>query len=358
MQNKSKNIKLWFGNDAYGISETLSEEKKCVIKNDRNAEIGVFDFGSGEKRTEIEKKLQNVLRGNSLFSSEKLIVVKDFFSSKKNKTVDLEQEIDESNPGSKNNFEENLFEIVLKNTTDGIIFIEERSLDKRGKAYKFFEKLSNEGRAEQKEFLIPLQFEFNTWLEKTLRERGGKISKENINILAIILGKGMEQREHGSVIAAYDLFQSSMEIDKLVAYCDGREIMGEDIELLVSASSDMNIFNLIESIGSRNKKKSLEILSEQIEKGFNENYILTMLVYHFRNLITVKNLVEQGCGVDEIVKAAKMHPFVAQKNIQYCRNLSKTYLATVYGKLYNADINIKNGLMEPELALDLLLVAI
>jgi DNA polymerase-3 subunit delta len=355
--NNCKNIKLWFGSDAFSISSLLHEYTSAFLEKNRNAEISTFDFSAGGNRSDLEKKLYNALRGASLFSSEKIVIIKNLFSSKKNKE---DEPLDTQNIFEVDNkdFERSLFEVVAKNSSDQIFFIEERALDKRSRAFTFFSKILKEGQAEQREFLIPLHFEFNVWLEKAIKERGGQISKKTVDFLAMILGKGMEQKERGSIIAAYDLFQSSMEIDKLVAYCDGKEITEEDIMVLVSSSSDMNIFNLIESIGKKNRKRAIEILSGQIEQGFNENYILTMLVYHFRSMIMVKSLIDEGMDINEIVRKTKMHPMVVQKNIRYCRTLSSDYLLAVYGKLYNADISIKNGTMDPELTLDLLVAVI
>jgi DNA polymerase-3 subunit delta len=175
----------------------------------------------------------------------------------------------------------------------------------------------------------------------------------------MLLGRGMEQKEKGGqLVAAYDLHQAANEIDKLISYCDGREMEKDDIMLLVSASCDMNIFNLIESIGKKDRSRALAILSGQIREGFNENYILTMLVYHFRNLINIKSLLGEGLGAGEISRRTKIHPMVVEKNIAYCRSLKEENLLMIYEKLYSADLNIKTGKMEPELALDILIAVI
>jgi DNA polymerase-3 subunit delta len=237
--------------------------------------------------------------------------------------------------------------------------LESRDIDKRSRAYKFFEELSKNKKIQKKEFPMPLGFKFNVWLEERIENRGGKISKTNLDLLAMLLGRGMEQKEKsGQLVTAYDLHQAGSEIDKLISYCDGREIEKGDITLLVSASSDMNIFSLIESIGKKDKNRALAILSGQIREGFNENYILTMLVYHFRNLISIKSLLNDGLGAGEISKMTKIHPMVVEKNIAYCRNLKEENLVMIYEKLYSADLSIKTGKMEPELALDILIAVI
>ncbi|MDD3190838.1 MAG: DNA polymerase III subunit delta [Candidatus Pacebacteria bacterium] len=343
MENKEKktNITFFFGDDDFSISEEVRSMKKEALGRSKGIEVRDFDFA--QKSPESEAEVRNALRGNSLFSMDKMIVIKNFFSSGRK---------EEAREG----LEDFIFEQLEKlGSRDEIIFVEEKDLDKRSRAYKIFEKLISENKVIKKEFPLPLGFKFNFWLENRIKSEGATISKSDLDLLSTLLGRGMEQKErNGKIIPAYDLHQAANEIDKLVAHASDGEITKEDILLLVSASSDMNIFSLIESIGKKDRSRALSILSGQIDKGFNENYILTMFVYHFRNLILTKSLLDDGLGKEEIVRRTKSHPFVVEKNIGYCRSVNIEYLTLVYHKLYNADVEIKTGRMEPELALDLL----
>jgi DNA polymerase-3 subunit delta len=342
--------------------ELLREEKLDMIEKSNHADINDFDFAQTDNRFELENKIRSALRGSSLFSTDKLTVVRNFWSTqrKSKKGVEDKREESEDEKLKKNDFEDFVLDAVSRiNSTDKLFFLESRDIDKRSRAYKFFEELSKNKKIQKKEFPMPLGFKFNVWLEERIENRGGKISKTNLDLLAMLLGRGMEQKEKsGQLVTAYDLHQAGSEIDKLISYCDGREIEKGDITLLVSASSDMNIFSLIESIGKKDKNRALAILSGQIREGFNENYILTMLVYHFRNLISIKSLLNDGLGAGEISKMTKIHPMVVEKNIAYCRNLKEENLVMIYEKLYSADLSIKTGKMEPELALDILIAVI
>ena len=60
------------------------------------------------------------------------------------------------------------------------------------------EKLAKENKLSKKEFAMPLGFKFNVWLEERIKSRGGRISKTNLDLLAMLLGKGMEQKEKRS----------------------------------------------------------------------------------------------------------------------------------------------------------------
>lgn len=352
------NIFFFCGNDYFSMAEILREEKLKMEEKNKNTDINDFDFTDADNRFDMESKARDAFRSGSLFCCDKLTIVRSFWGTQRKAKGEKEEIAGEGK--SESNFENFLLDYISKiNPADKIFLVESRDLDRRGKAYKAFEELIKNNKAQKKEFVMPLGFRFNTWLENRIRNCGGKISKADLNYLALLLGRGMEQKERGGeLVAAYDLYQAAGEIDKLISYCDGREIAREDISLLVSGREDMNIFNLIESIGRKDRSRALSILSGQIREGFNENYILTMLVYHFRNLINVKSLADEGKSASEIARITKMHPMVAEKNMTYCCKLKKESLVMIYEKLYRADISIKTGRMEPELALDILIAAI
>jgi DNA polymerase-3 subunit delta len=235
----------------------------------------------------------------------------------------------------------------------------ENNLDKRKKNYKELCKLEKTGLAEIKEFVTPANFSFDLWIKNRVAKLNGKIKNSAVNILAISLGKGMAQKDRNKNLKqSYNLWEADNEINKLVNYCDGQEITDENVRLLVQSKVDMNIFNLIDSISSKNKSRSALLLNQQIGKGLNEIYILTMFVYQFRNLLKIKSLLEQNLSNREIAMKAKMHPFVVQKSIEQCGRFTISDLKKIYQKLFDADLAIKTGKINPRLALDLLVVSV
>ncbi len=83
-----------------------------------------------------------------------------------------------------------------------------------------------------------------------------------------------------------------------------------------------------------------------------------MFVYQFRNLLKIKSLLEQNLSNQEIAVKAKMHPFVIQKSVEQCRRFEMEDLKKIYQKLFDADLAIKTGKINPRLALDLLVVSV
>ena len=371
IKKNNKNIHLYFGDDDFTIAEEISKEKEAFEKKSGGINIHEIDWNDQNlSKDEKMTKLQDALMSGSLFSSDKLLIIKNSLfpiktgvrSLERNKSqvkqtessYRLKPELQSSDEKDK---------LILKyfeNIQEGIkIFFIEENLDKRKKIYKELIKLERSGIASMKEFLVPIETQFENWIKNRIEKRGGKISKEALNNFAIILGKGLAQKDRsGKVSQSYNLWETSSEIEKLLNYCDGNEIEKNDIESLVRSKVDMNIFNLIDSISSKNKSKAALLLNKQIEEGLNENYVLTMFVYQFRNLIRIKSLLDQGLANNEIISQTKMHPYVVQKSIQQCQGFEIETLKKIYQKLFDADLAIKSGKIQPRLALDLLVVSI
>lgn len=354
--NNDKNINLYFGDDDFSMAEEMKKERELFKKNGDEMNIIKIDwkeqgFSQGEKIS----KLQDALMGSSLFSSDKLVIIKNsLFSSAK-------KQGEESSDGKEklSNDKDKLILKYFDNIQSGIkLFFLEENLDKRKKIYKELVKMEKSGIVTMKEFTMPLNFQFDNWIKNRVKKQKGKISREAINALAISLGKGFAQKDKsGKIVQSYNLWEASNEIEKLISYCGENEIGVNDVALLVKSKVDMNVFNLIDSIGAKNRAKAVIILNKQIEEGLNENYILTMLVYQFRNLIKIKSLLEQSFSEQEIVSQTKLHPFVVQKSVQQCRNFNLENLKLIYKKLFDADLAIKTGKINPNLALDLLVVS-
>lgn len=352
-------LNFYFGDDEFTLSAAVQKRRAVFLRRNPTGETVLLDF-TGENVEALLPQMAEALRGQSLFTDRKFAVLKNFFAAQRKTRVAKTTEIKEGQGANdtKSPAVETFLELV-GGAQDAEIYVwENAALDKRSKAFKTFSAWREAEKMTWEEFAMPLQFAFNDWLLRTIKTRGGQIGKGEVEYLAQLLGKGMEQREKGKTLAAYDLFAAASEIDKLIAYAAGESITREMINLLVPAAYDMNIFSLIEAIGHKNRPRAFALLSRQIEQGFNENYILSMLVYHFRTLLAVRDLNDTGVSAPEIVFILKMKPWSVQKNLTYAKAFTGAQLKAIYSKLYNADRNIKNGSISPELALNLLLAVI
>jgi DNA polymerase-3 subunit delta len=142
------------------------------------------------------------------------------------------------------------------------------------------------------------------------------------------------------------------EIQKLISYADGKIISDKDVDILVKASLDSNIFKTIDALGANNKKEAIRLIHEHLKNGDDPFYLMSMFVYQFRNMLKVADLKEKKANEYEIAKMTRMHPFVIKKSLAQLRNFSFPRLEKIYRKLGAMDLMIKIGKMDIRLALD------
>lgn len=353
-------LHFYFGGDDFTLSAAVQEKRADFLRKHPAGETVLLDF-TGESVVTMMPQLIDALRSQSLFTAQKFVVLKNFFGAQKKKNIKRRADENKDTPAdSETNphaFTETLL-TLLETSVNDEVFLWEREPDKRSAAYKTFSAWREAGKMEWREWEMPLKFAFNDWLTQRVRARGGTIGKAEVEYLAVLLGKGMEQKERGKTLVAYDLFAAASEVDKLVTYAAGESISRPMIDLLVASASDMNIFSLIEAIGRKDRARAFTVLSGQIEQGFHESYILAMLVYHFRALISARSLSEQGFTAEAIAAELKMNPWVTQKNLNYARAFTTAQLKVIYHKLAGADKAIKSGTMSAELAIDLLVAVV
>jgi DNA polymerase-3 subunit delta len=144
-----------------------------------------------------------------------------------------------------------------------------------------------------------------------------------------------------------------------VAYKDKTTIESQDVVALVKGKFDDNIFNFVDAIAAKNKKLAHHLLTDQLNSGANESYLLAMLIRQFRILLQVKSLTEgQRIVASVVASELKIHPFVAQKALYQIKNFSENKLKEIYSQLLAADAKIKTNLADTKVLFDLLLTKI
>jgi len=155
-----------------------------------------------------------------------------------------------------------------------------------------------------------------------------------------------------------DLWQMSNEIKKLASFKNNKTLRIEDIELLVRSKIETDIFKTIDAIAEKNKKQALNLFHKHLEKGDSPLYLLSMINYQFRNLLIVKDLIEKHKPYDVILKKSGLHPFVVKKSYYQSQRFTFQELKKIFQKIFKADLDIKTGRIQPEIALDLLIAEI
>lgn len=184
----------------------------------------------------------------------------------------------------------------------------------------------------------------NRWIRDEVKKRSGKIDSAAVLELASMVGP--------------DLWAMDSEIDKLVNYKNKKNITAEDVRQIVKTKFDDNIFHLTDALAEKNAPFSFKLISDQIQSGSHELYILAMLMRQFRILLQVKEIISQEPNYYTVASRLGLHPFVAQKAILAARKFSLNELKKIYGLLLNIDIKIKTSQDDPRVLFDLLVMKV
>lgn len=146
------------------------------------------------------------------------------------------------------------------------------------------------------------------------------------------------------------------EIEKLAHFVgDGGEVTKEVVINLMSHSNDMSVLQLVDAVMERNLYRAV-IIFKQLEK-MNEEPIamLALLAYQFRVMLQVKLLLEKGYREQQILKQVNVHPYVVKLAKQRGKYFSVERLEQIIARFAETDANMKQGLMDKQIAFELLL---
>jgi len=303
-----------YGEDSYRAKRKLEEIVEGYKKVHKS---GLNLIYTDAKESEF-KDFYNQLKISSMFAEKKLVVLKNVFGNAK--------------------FQEELLGGIknLENSKDIVVVYEDCPADKRTKLFKNLQKT-----AKCQEFSTLSPIMLKKWALQEISAKGAKINPDALDLLVAFVKN--------------DLWKMANEIDKLANYKLGSKVEKQDVELLVKPGIENDIFKTIDALASKNKKQALSLLHKHLEDGDNSLYLLSMITYQFRNLLIIKELQDANIPYNVLIKKSGLHPFVLQKSHSLCSQFSMPELKKIYQKIFQIDLDIKTGEIEPETALDLLL---
>ena len=313
-----------YGQDTYRLTQKLREiieEYKKIHKSGFNLRFLDFSGLAGELNFQDFK---DAFQQRSIFKEKRLIVLTNIFSNK-----DLKQ-----------SFLKNIKN--LADSKDVIVISEKNKILANDPLFKILKK-----KIICQEFKLLEGQSLENWVKKEIEKYRVKIEPEALQQIIDFIGN--------------DLWRFSNEIKKLVNYKDKNSnliITKQDIELLVRPKIEPDIFQTINFLASKNKKQALSLLKKHLEKGDSPLYLLSMISFQFRNLLMIRELIDKNRPYFLISKETKLHPYVVKKSHAQAQRFSLSELKKIYQKIFEVDLNIKTGKLEPETALELLITQI
>ena len=304
---------LLYGEDTFRSRQKLNE---IIQEYQAKHQTGLNSMRFAENNLEFDK-IRERIEAVSMFDEKKLIILENVFKNK--------------------DFQDNFFKYAKKNKLKDnkdiiVIFYWEGKL-----AITALKR-----QVSMLEEFKPLEgINLNDWIKKEVNKNQAEIDPEAVNKLIAYVGN--------------DLWQMSNEINKLVSYKAGKLINSQDVEIMIKAKIDLNIFKTLDALAQKDKKTAWRLLHEHLEQGENEIYLLSRFIYQIRVLLKLKDLMEKGTQYYNLAKISKLHPFVVKKSSEQLRNFTLDQLKKIYQQLLDIDLKIKSGRIDGATALDLLI---
>ncbi|KKU55851.1 MAG: polymerase III, delta subunit protein [Candidatus Moranbacteria bacterium GW2011_GWE1_49_15] len=314
-----------YGEDSFRSKEKLHELKKVFLK--KNPPSGLFVFDFSDKDTS-EQAFLEALKSGGLFSEKKLIIAEGLLKNiptERQKTVLEKLKTDKS----------------LSQEKDLVLVFHEEGQPKKN--LSFYKYLSTNAKKQEFSLLSPRDLE--NWASGYVAKSSPQtaVPAESLSMLVSYVGN--------------DLYLLKNELDKLICFkAKGGEISKNDIEALVKSHSESTVFQAIEALLGKDAKRALFLLHEQLQKGEDPFYLLSMYSYQLRTLLKISAAFESGnTNPQFIAKETGIHPYVVQKAFPQIKNISFQKLRDIYGKLGEIDMASKTGKNNVTLLLDKLI---
>lgn len=206
-----------------------------------------------------------------------------------------------------------------------------KTVKKMGRAYDF----SPLGKAE-----------LSSFARKRFKAAGVDISPR---LLAqLIDATGYNNRE-----SDYRLFNFENDIAKIIAISNGVSITERDIEMTVCGDMDTFVFDMLDGISNGQKDKAFAVLYNMLNSGVDSYTIIGAIVSHFELMLSVKQMREDGTDLKGIHSRLGGSEYRIKKMIPYTNKYSADKLKRTLSDIYEVDRNIKTGILNDQLALEM-----
>ena len=190
-------------------------------------------------------------------------------------------------------------EIITSNINDVIIILIAKRLDKKSKIRNYFEK-------EKIAIIVPFYQDTPQTLlsiaKKILIENKINLSSENINLII--------ERSQGDRINLKNELQKIINLSQ-----NNKKIELEDILKLTNLSENYSVGELVDNCLSKNKKKTLNILNENIPSSEDNILILRTFLNKLKRLRKLRLNFDQNSSIDQAINSFKPPIFWKDKNI-------------------------------------------
>lgn len=207
---------------------------------------------------------------------------------------------------------------------------------------KWVEKTPEKARIiEKRRPAIPAMRE---WVIKRSQAMGGEIEPSAAQLLVASVGN--------------DTVLASNELEKLLLYVNyERPIDNTDVEDLVTGSTSVSVFDMVDALVSGKAQAALRTLHRLLDDE-EVPILFAMIVRQFRLLVQTREILDQRGGTSDVQRELSQVQFVADKLCRQSAAFTLDQLKEIYQRLLQMDYEFKTSQTDPQAALDVFIIDI
>ena len=193
------------------------------------------------------------------------------------------------------------------------------------------------------EFARQTEKTLTIWIMGMLKKSGKKMSQGNLNLFLSKTG--------------IDMGNIQMEMEKLLCYTEGRDVITEkDIEAVCTTQTTNRIFDMIRAVTEKNQKHALDLYYDLLALKEPPMRILALLAKQYRQMYQAREFAAAGLGQTEIASKLGV-PSFAVRNITACaRSYTIEELEQAVKDFVDAEEAVKTGRLGDKLSVELMII--
>lgn len=312
---------------------------------DRFRMQGFVDYLSSTLLTEDERSLGIVKADTSETPIEEIVLEAEtlpFFASRKLLLVRDQTLLAAGKDGKVTHQTEELFRYLKEPVeTSTIVFIVQADkLDERRKLVKQLK--------ERDAMLLFQELEgkdLSRWISKRASDQHRTFLEDAAELLVVRTGS--------------NLHRIAQEVDKLCLYAgEGGTVGRQEVELLTAASTEEDVFALVDAIATLQSGKALTMYRELLLRREEPIKIAALLARQFRILLQLKELDSQRFSPQQMAGQLGLHPYVVKLSLEKAGRFEIKTLGGLLSKLADLDYKMKTGQIDKVLGLELFLISL
>ena len=307
-----KSVYLLYGEEEY-LKKQYRDRLKNAIAGDDTMNYSYYDSDNASVKDIID-----VCETLPFFAQKRLVIMENtgFLKSSNDELADY-----------------------IKHIPDYLVVVMvEKDVDKRNKVYKAVDSVG---------YICEMKPQTTATLEKwiagLLAKDNLKISREACDLILDKTGAGMDYIRQ--------------ETEKLVSYCQGRDVVTvEDEEKVCATQTTSHIFDMISAIANKKQQQALDLYYDLLELKEPPMRILYLIVRQFNGILQVKDLMSRGISCKEIASKIGAAPFVVGKYQAQAKYFEMNTLLDALNECAKTEEAVKQGRLNDRLGVELIII--